>query len=261
MYDPQIGRFHSIDRFAEKYADMSTYQYGANNPIKFIDINGDSAWTITNQWDKEYIQKYNSYVKGKAEEYSKNDVELTCEDFALSTLIDFASENGLPLQIANYSGENGSLKVFDAASDDYTDAGTFKNDILKTTAARDLQNNRNTTPIGLGALGSGDIILNRNSENVATHVQLAVSRNDFAIGIMQGNSGWLNTAARHTTGRGVPGASNPQSFTYTGTTPERAIYVPSLNLYKNYTTGRIITNFNAVRNIETRRWNFSGFNQ
>ncbi|MBL0113101.1 MAG: hypothetical protein IPP42_20615 [Saprospiraceae bacterium] len=41
-YDAGVGRFTTIDRFAEKYSFMSTYQYGANNPIKFIDVNGDS---------------------------------------------------------------------------------------------------------------------------------------------------------------------------------------------------------------------------
>jgi len=41
-YDPSIGRFSSTDRFAEKYSSMTPYQYGANNPIRFIDINGDS---------------------------------------------------------------------------------------------------------------------------------------------------------------------------------------------------------------------------
>ena len=40
--DPTTGQFTSIDRFAGKYASMTPYQYGANNPIKFIDVNGDS---------------------------------------------------------------------------------------------------------------------------------------------------------------------------------------------------------------------------
>ena len=44
MYDPQIGRFTTQDRFAEKYVSMTPYQYGANNPILMIDINGDSLW-------------------------------------------------------------------------------------------------------------------------------------------------------------------------------------------------------------------------
>lgn len=39
-----MGRFYTQDRFAEKYLDFSPYQYGANNPIRFIDVNGDSLW-------------------------------------------------------------------------------------------------------------------------------------------------------------------------------------------------------------------------
>lgn len=41
-YDPAIGRFNKMDRFAEKYFDMTPYQYGANNPVVFNDIRGDS---------------------------------------------------------------------------------------------------------------------------------------------------------------------------------------------------------------------------
>jgi len=46
MYDPAIGRFHTQDRFAEKYLSMTPYQYGANNPISYIDISGDSIWHV-----------------------------------------------------------------------------------------------------------------------------------------------------------------------------------------------------------------------
>jgi RHS repeat-associated protein len=44
MYDAQIGRFFTQDRFAENYYALSPYQYVANNPISNIDINGDSIW-------------------------------------------------------------------------------------------------------------------------------------------------------------------------------------------------------------------------
>ncbi len=42
MYDPALGRFHSPDAFAEKYVNMTPYQYGANNPVLMVDVNGDS---------------------------------------------------------------------------------------------------------------------------------------------------------------------------------------------------------------------------
>jgi RHS repeat-associated protein len=42
QYDAQIGRFHCIDRFTEKYSSLSPYNYAANNPILLIDMNGDS---------------------------------------------------------------------------------------------------------------------------------------------------------------------------------------------------------------------------
>jgi len=42
FYDPQIDRFHTQDRYAEKYINFSPYQYAVNNPLRYIDINGDS---------------------------------------------------------------------------------------------------------------------------------------------------------------------------------------------------------------------------
>jgi RHS repeat-associated protein len=40
MYDNQIGRFFTQDKYAGKYLGLSPYQYGANNPLNTIDING-----------------------------------------------------------------------------------------------------------------------------------------------------------------------------------------------------------------------------
>ncbi|RLD37270.1 MAG: hypothetical protein DRI74_07200 [Bacteroidetes bacterium] len=44
FYDPQLARWYVIDNKAEKYNSITPYAYAANNPILFIDINGDSLW-------------------------------------------------------------------------------------------------------------------------------------------------------------------------------------------------------------------------
>jgi RHS repeat-associated protein len=58
MYDPQLGRFHTLDAFAEKYYDFTPYQYGANNPVLFIDVNGDSIHVA-----EEYRESFNNDIQ------------------------------------------------------------------------------------------------------------------------------------------------------------------------------------------------------
>ncbi|MFA0963837.1 RHS repeat-associated core domain-containing protein [Roseivirga sp. BDSF3-8] len=78
MMDPALGRFCTIDRFAEKYYDLTPYQYGANSPINYIDINGDSLWIQINKNNKAlYVdgQLYNSdgtQYTGKGTKVDKN---------------------------------------------------------------------------------------------------------------------------------------------------------------------------------------------
>ena len=42
MYDAAAGRWTSVDPLAEKYYHISPYAYCANNPVKFVDLHGDS---------------------------------------------------------------------------------------------------------------------------------------------------------------------------------------------------------------------------
>lgn len=60
MYDAQLGRFSTQDRFSEKYIGFTPYQYAGNNPIVNIDINGDSIM-ITHRKEKIIYKKSNLY--------------------------------------------------------------------------------------------------------------------------------------------------------------------------------------------------------
>ncbi|CAM1367909.1 hypothetical protein TPENAI_60316 [Tenacibaculum litopenaei] len=40
-FDPSLGRFMNIDRFAEIYMSNTPYHYTLNNPVYYVDVNGD----------------------------------------------------------------------------------------------------------------------------------------------------------------------------------------------------------------------------
>lgn len=42
-YDPRTSSFINPDRFKEKYPNFNSYHYCAGNPVKYIDVNGDTT--------------------------------------------------------------------------------------------------------------------------------------------------------------------------------------------------------------------------
>lgn len=46
MYMPELGRWGAIDRKAEAYTSWNPYNYTLNNPIKYIDPNGEDVYLI-----------------------------------------------------------------------------------------------------------------------------------------------------------------------------------------------------------------------
>ena len=54
-YNPMTSVWLSVDRFADKYPSMTPYNAFGNNPIRFIDLNGDSLDVALNKASKESL--------------------------------------------------------------------------------------------------------------------------------------------------------------------------------------------------------------
>ncbi|GHV17568.1 hypothetical protein FACS1894169_12980 [Bacteroidia bacterium] len=61
-YESAIGRFTTVDPLAEKYYSISPYAYCANNPLRYVDLKGDS---LTYHGDRDAaINMHNTHLGG-----------------------------------------------------------------------------------------------------------------------------------------------------------------------------------------------------
>ena len=62
--DYSYNSFNTLDRFAEKYPWQSPYAVAANNPIKYVDVNGDSV-NISGTEIQYSLQEAQAYAAGE----------------------------------------------------------------------------------------------------------------------------------------------------------------------------------------------------
>ena len=87
FYDPQLVRFTTKDRFAEKYYYLAPYQYAGNNPISNIDFKGDSIIKVT-------INDKSGYIKGESALY----IDHTIFDDT-KAILEYAANNEVPIHL------------------------------------------------------------------------------------------------------------------------------------------------------------------
>src|SRR5690606_4862436 len=64
-YDPALGRFNKLDRFSEKYTNYSPYSFAGNNPVIFVDIQGDSIGV-----GRQYFDRFKDTVEDQIADIS-----------------------------------------------------------------------------------------------------------------------------------------------------------------------------------------------
>lgn len=75
MYDCGLGRWFGVDPQAEKCINISFYTYCANNPIKYIDPNGEEIWFTFEYEDGEVISM-TMHVTMKLMNMSSNSINM-----------------------------------------------------------------------------------------------------------------------------------------------------------------------------------------
>ncbi len=254
-HDPALGRFFNVDPLAEKFYYNSPYAFSENKVTAHIELEGLEAWDIKNEWDEETIKKYEEFAAQKAAEYESNEVRCTCEDLALNIMIDFASENQLPLQITNNSGENGASVTLDAASEDYSDVDGFRNEVLSTTGANDLSNGTNTVDVSKNDLKKGDMLLFVNSEGRGHHTQVVTFTTPGVVNINQGN--FDQGGLRQSSDPNFLGGAG-----YIGAKVQRGTYDRSNGgKYYNHSTGGQRDGLLNASGVRGKRWNFFKWNK
>lgn len=220
------------------------YHYAGNNPIKYTDPDGRNAWNSTNEWTSEYIDKYSNYVDEKISEYQKDNKKFTCEDLSLSLLIDFAAENNLPLTIINGSG------TYSSDSDDFSSLEQFKEKVLSTTAAADLESN--TVGIDLSEMRPGDLICmdtgtpDGSKDNKYSHIQVINIRIGNILGIRQGNIS--------------SGSSKYNSLFYGGELIQPRVYDTKNDIFMNLMKKSNVPEARSSFGMSFRRWDFYSWN-
>ena len=102
-YDSRLAIFYTTDRYAEKYPWQSAYSYAGGNPIKFIDVNGDSIMARVNGNDYKYDLEHRCFIDINGCNYEEDNMYIVALSQALQTLSESETGNCLLTELCESS--------------------------------------------------------------------------------------------------------------------------------------------------------------
>ncbi|WP_370525535.1 RHS repeat-associated core domain-containing protein [Dysgonomonas sp. 521] len=221
--DSQIGRFTSVDPLAEKYYSWSPYVYVANNPLKYVDLKGDSL-TLVGE---------NAHLEATVGIYGQN----------LQGYYDISIQNGLVSMVAVAGADMSTMTAQQTNQRDILDniingAGmTTLNIVGNSTSVIIGDVNTATIDIGdISKLGTGgdvsstSTLLHETEEQYRLQVRNLNTNRAHAFGVNAENR--INPSGNETSGAEIiweNGYKTLPDRTPVGFTPNGTIIVPFMN--------------------------------
>ena len=188
-YDPAIGRWFNLDRLSEKYEATSPYAYVANNPVKFIDINGEWIYIKTTTGNQPNNYKYNNgdvYSQQTDDDGNKTWVKV---DMSKSKDTDLKNAIALLGDIST-SGNTGKslLDFFNQEGNDLTVFAGHKYNSFDNTARFDKRLSKVGLPVGHGL---GTYLLDADPWLILAH-EIGHVYSRYLFGKDVNNKKWFN---------------------------------------------------------------------
>lgn len=240
-------------------------------------------WKTTKFWTSADVADFQKSVPSiaerlRTERYWNKDGDirsnkLTCEDFAIRMLCEYAATKELPVKLTTGVRTFRNMEGYSSAAHDRHASNIygFSEMVMLSYGASDMQRvDVNTLSVAKPEeLLPGDILAlahdakGKASGGIAHHIQAVVAKSDKAIAIYQGNSDytihrpltWINKLF----GRN---SADPQQDAYAGLPIERGIYTDNGKGrwdYVNTVTNNSSSDF--IKYFDLLRWNFMEFNK
>ncbi|MEN7550559.1 RHS repeat-associated core domain-containing protein [Rapidithrix thailandica] len=118
LYNPEIGKFLSVDPLTSSYPWNSTYAFAENRVIDGIDLDG-TEWESKHKWTDIVPGTSMTYANGWRvqsqlilQKYLTDGSTIDCADLAARSLIEYAHNNQLPFHLEG-SNTSVELRLFD----------------------------------------------------------------------------------------------------------------------------------------------------